>query len=219
MKYLTKIHLKRYTKMSINKFDVIYYINCEHRTDRRLHIETLLSQLNADSEKVNRINAIYLPDVGALGCAKSHILALKDAKLNGYNNCLILEDDFTAYDVDILNRNIERFFNDVKEWDLVMLSANLFQSEITEHGYLNKVIDAQTTSGYAVNSHFIDSVIEVFEESESNIELGNITGAYSIDQNWKKLQPISNWLAFSPLLGKQLDDWSDIEKRNVSYKC
>jgi hypothetical protein len=48
-----------------------------------------------------------------------------------------------------------------------------------------------------VNSHFIDSVIEVFEESESNIELGNITGAYSIDQNWKKLQPISNWLAFS----------------------
>jgi GR25 family glycosyltransferase involved in LPS biosynthesis len=60
---------------------------------RRLHIETLLSQLNADSEKVNRINAIYLPDVGALGCAKSHILALKDAKLNGYNNCLILEDD------------------------------------------------------------------------------------------------------------------------------
>jgi hypothetical protein len=25
-----------------------------------------------------------------------------------------------------------------------MLSANLFQSEITEHGYLNKVIDAQT---------------------------------------------------------------------------
>jgi hypothetical protein len=92
-----------------------------------------------------------------------------------------------------------------------MLSANLFQSEITEHGYLNKVIDAQTTSGYAVNSHFIDSVIEVFEESESNIELGNITGAYSIDQK-KKLQPISNWLAFSPLLGKQLDDWSDIEK-------
>jgi hypothetical protein len=31
-------------------------------------------------------------------------------QLNGYNNCLILEDDFTAYDVDILNRNIERFF-------------------------------------------------------------------------------------------------------------
>jgi hypothetical protein len=30
---------KRYTKMSINKFDVIYYINCEHRTDRRLHID------------------------------------------------------------------------------------------------------------------------------------------------------------------------------------
>jgi hypothetical protein len=63
---------KRYTKMSINKFDVIYYINCEHRTDRRLHIETLLSQLNADSEKVNRINAIYLPDVGALGCKEPY---------------------------------------------------------------------------------------------------------------------------------------------------
>jgi GR25 family glycosyltransferase involved in LPS biosynthesis len=205
--------------MSINKFDVIYYINCEHRTDRRLHIETLLNQLKADSEKVNRINAVYLADIGSLGCAKSHIIALKDAKLKGYNNCLILEDDFIAYDIDILNINIERFFNDIKEWDLVMLSGNILESEKTGYGYLNKVIEAQTTSGYAVNSHFIDSVIEVFEESESNIELGDISGEYSIDQNWKKLQPISKWISFTPLLGKQLDDWSDIEKRNVSYKC
>jgi hypothetical protein len=124
-----------------------------------------------------------------------------------------------VYDMDIFNRNIERFFNDVKEWDLVMLSANLFQSEITEYPYLCKVFDAQTTSGYAVNSHFIDNVIEVFDECVVNLELGELSGAYSPDQNWKKIQRDSNWFAFSPLLGYQMDDWSDIEKRNVSYKC
>jgi hypothetical protein len=58
---------KRYTKMSINKFDVIYYINCEHRTDRRLHIETLLSQLNADSEKVNKLMLYIYQMLVALG--------------------------------------------------------------------------------------------------------------------------------------------------------
>ena len=205
--------------MSINKFDKIYYINCEHRSDRRSHIEKVLQELNTDITKVSRINAIYLKDNGALGCAKSHLIALNDAKLNKYNNCLILEDDFMLNDIDIFNINIERFFTDVKEWDLVMLSANLFQSELTQYGYINKVINAQTTSGYAVNSNFINNIIEVFEESVVNIELGNITGAYSIDQNWKKIQRDNKWFAFSPLLGKQLDDWSDIEKRYVSYKC
>ncbi len=205
--------------MSINKFDKIYYINCEHRTDRRAHIEKVLQELNTDITKVSRINAIYLKDSGALGCAKSHLIALNDAKLNKYNNCLILEDDFMLNDVDIFNINVERFFTDVKEWDLVMLSANLFQSELTQYGYINKVLNAQTTSGYAVNSNFINNIIEVFEESVVNIELGNITGAYSIDQNWKKIQRDNKWFAFSPLLGKQLDDWSDIEKRYVSYKC
>jgi hypothetical protein len=44
---------------------------------------------------------------------------LKDAKLNGYNNCLILEDDLLH--MMYFNRNIERFFNDVKQWDLCYL--------------------------------------------------------------------------------------------------
>jgi GR25 family glycosyltransferase involved in LPS biosynthesis len=205
--------------MSINKFDKIYYINCEHRTDRRLHMENLLNIVNTDIDKIKRINAIYLPDIGALGCAKSHLIALEDAKLNNYNNCLILEDDFTIYDIDIFNINIDRFFNEVKEWDILMLSANLFQSEITKYPYLCKVLNAQTTSGYAINSDFINNIIEVFEESVSNLELGEISGAYSIDQNWKKIQKENNWFAFSPLLGRQLDDWSDIEKRYVEYKC
>jgi GR25 family glycosyltransferase involved in LPS biosynthesis len=202
----------------INKFDKIYYTNCEHRTDRRAHMENLFRKLGVDESKVHRINAVMISN-GYLGCTKSHLVALNDAKLNGYNNCLILEDDFMVYDMDIFNRNIERFFNDMKEWDLVMLSANLFQSEITEYPYLCKVLNAQTTSGYAVNSHFIDNIIEVFDECVVNLELGELSGAYSPDQNWKKIQRDSNWFAFSPLLGYQMDDWSDIEKRNVSYKC
>ena len=40
---------------------------------------------------------------------------------------------------------------------------------------------------------------------------------YAIDQYWKKLQPVSNWYVFNPVMGKQRASFSDIHKMNVDY--
>jgi len=35
----------------------------------------------------------------------------------------------------------------------------------------------------------------------------------------KRLQPFTNWYALNPLIGKQIDSYSDIENKVVSYDC
>jgi GR25 family glycosyltransferase involved in LPS biosynthesis len=167
---------------------------------------------------VERIEAYYIPENGSIGCAKSHILTLNKIKQNGYKISLVLEDDF-----EILSDKLIESINDVAnsnlEWDIIMLSGNVIQYENTNHSNLIKINEAQTTSGYLININFVDKLIENFEESISLLESGTHKDFAAIDQNWKKLQPISKWFSFDPRLGKQRDDYSDIEKKIVSYKC
>ena len=40
---------------------------------------------------------------------------------------------------------------------------------------------------------------------------------WAIDQNWKKLQKIDNWLTLDNNLGIQRKNYSDIENKNVDY--
>ena len=206
--------------MSLNLFDKVYYINCEHRVDRKDSIESMFSSL--EFSNYERIEACYIPENGALGCAKSHLLALGKAKENNFENVLILEDDFTlAVDVITFNNSIQKLFNEKVEWDVIMISSNLVKYEKSNIEYLSKVVDAQTTSGYAVNKKYLGKLIQNFQESESLLtNAERVNGWYkdAIDQYWKKLQK-DNWFCFNPVLGKQADGYSDIEKRDVNYGC
>jgi glycosyl transferase family 25 len=206
--------------MSLEKFDKVFYINCEHRTDRKESIESVFKLVNFNNYE--RINAYYIPKNGALGCAKSHLMALKIAKEKNYKNVLILEDDFILnINPTLFNQNIKRFFNKSLNWDVLMLSSNLVKYETCNIKFLLKVIEAQTTSGYAVNNHYFNKLIENFSEAEKLLENAErVNGWYidAIDQYWKKLQS-DNWFSFNPVLGKQSDGYSDIEKREVNYGC
>lgn len=206
--------------MNLNNFEKVFYINCDHRTDRKESIESMFNILGFDSYQ--RISACYIPENGALGCAKSHLLALKEAKLKNYKNCLILEDDFILnVSVDEFNKNLNLFFEKDLNWDIVMISANVVKYSETDYNFLLKVNEAQTTSGYAIKNHYFDKIISNFEEAESLLSVAErVNGWYSdaIDQHWKKIQ-VDNWYTFNPRLGKQSDGWSDIEEKYVNYGC
>lgn len=206
--------------MSLNKFDRVFYINCEHRKDRKDSIESMFNELGFESYQ--RIEAVYIPENGALGCAKSHLKALKEAKSNNYKNCLILEDDFILnVTPEYFNSSIEMLFEKNFNWDIIMLSSNLVKFNKSDYDFLLKVIDAQTTSGYAINNQYFDKLISNFEEAESKLSVAErVNGWYldAIDQHWKILQS-DNWFSFNPKLGRQSDGWSDIEERFVNYGC
>jgi glycosyl transferase family 25 len=205
----------------LNRFDIVYYINLEHRTDRFEHINNELKKTNIDKNKINKINGIYLKNFGILGCAKSHIKTLEEFINSKHNNCIIFEDDFTfTQSQKDVNTMIDLFFRYVFEFDILMLSANILNSEQTPLPFILKIKDAQTLSGYCVSKKFAPILLENFKESVSILEkIGQKIHNYCFDIYMKKLQPISIWLCLNPRIGKQIDSYSDIEEKHVIYNC
>lgn len=60
---------------SINEIKHAFYINLDHRTDRKEHVE---KELNTIGIKAERFNAIKMEN-GAIGCSMSHLKLLQDA--------------------------------------------------------------------------------------------------------------------------------------------
>lgn len=206
------------TTNPFDKIDMIYYINLDKRTDRKADILSELHKMNINPNKIKRISGV-ITKMGCLGCSQAHLNCLKDFKLNNYQTCLIIEDDF------IFKHNKQKtyellfnFWDSNTMWDVVMFSGNIIKYQ-QEKPNLYKVNDGQTTSGYMVNKHFVDTLINNYtigiqELSKYNKPQHN----YCLDIHWKKLQPSSKWYIIYPKLGYQRAGYSDIEKRNVDYK-
>lgn len=213
----------------MNNFDIIYVINLKHRTDRLESIMKELNDMGVEPARIKRIEAIHNPEFGALGCAQSHRLALSlFLKNSDYKNCLILEDDFVfTREKSYVDSTINEVISSLPTWDVIMLSANIIEAQprIGSNKFV-KILDAQTTSGYAVTKEFAPKIVEKFKDSEYNMKKffkvyhdSLVKHNFAIDMNWKSLQPSSNWYAIYPCIGKQQDGYSDIEKREVKYGC
>jgi hypothetical protein len=93
-----------------------------------------------------------------------------------------------------------------------MLSYNLIKSEPhpnTNIKFLDKVIEAQTASGYIVNNSMYDKLIELYEWAIPLLESTKQHWIYSNDQIWKKLQKNNKWYCFTTRIGKQRPSYSD----------
>jgi len=196
----------------------VYFINLNHRVDRRSYIEKLLENSGLDII-TERISAVNNPVVGAAGCIVSHILTLERFIGSKENYCLVLEDDFTSDNPTMLKNNIKRLFDDKVDFDIVQISGNHVDIRKCDYPYLKIVKDSQTTSGYIVNRRFATTLLDNFKECYKLIsELGKQEQS-CLDIHWKKLQPTSKWYCFFPSLGYQIDGYSDIEKAHTSYRC
>jgi len=207
-----------------NNFDLVYYINLNHRTDRFNHITNEIKKTNIDESKVHRIEAIYVEDFGALGCSKSHCIALENFINSPETNqtCVILEDDFEfTQPQNIVNDLIDKVFNnDVKDFDVLLLSSNTFHELNTaKFNFVTKIIEAQTTSGYVVSRKFAPILLKNYKDGCDLLSVSKIKWQHSIDIYMKQLQPNNKWLCLSPKIGKQMDSYSDIEKCNTNYNC
>jgi glycosyl transferase, family 25 len=201
--------------------DGVLYINLEHRTDRKKHIEKELNKLSSICSNIERVDAVKHKN-GGKGCGLSHIKALETAKKRHWKNVLIVEDDLIfktqtnplTYLTETLNE-LNGYF------DVLMLSGNIYKISSVNKPKLSKPIKVQTTSCYLINNHYYDKLINNFRESCNNLldkkEPVNYN-KWAIDQNWSKLQKKDNWFIFNPTLAYQMDDYSDIERKNVDYK-
>ena len=205
--------------MSIKCLDDItnaFYINLEHRTDRKEHVENELSNIGI---KASRFNAIKMTN-GAIGCSMSHLKLLENAKKNQLSHILIVEDDITFLHPSLFKTQIHKFFElHNNNWDVILFAGNNMPPFEVIDDTCVKVNRCQTTTGYLVNGHYINVLI-------SNIKMGlthlinkpNESVKYAIDKFLFVLQNNSKWYLITPLTVVQREDYSDIEKRITNYQ-
>jgi hypothetical protein len=204
--------------------DVFYYINLDHRQDRNTELLNELKTKGVPENKIVRIPGINKPGQGDLGCSLSHVEIMKKFKDSTFKNCIVLEDDFVfMQDLDVMNTFFHRFFESNIPYDVCMLSANVISSEQTPHDFLQKIINAQTTSGFMVSKEYASKLFDNFQEGAKLLEntyatTGKTESKFCIDQHWHKLQPADKWYLFYQFgpskyekIGKQRDSVSDIQ--------
>lgn len=209
-------------KLGFTHFDKVIVISLVKRQDRRDQITQQLASVGVHNFDI--LDAIETP-CAPLGCTLSHILALQKCRDMRARTCLVLEDDFVFdQDPDTVIRTVDAFFAAVPspDWDVVSLASNVIVAKNTSHPSFAKVVDSQTTSGYAVNRHYYDELIDTYTSSAWLLNEGKCDARskdlFAVDMFMKHKQPFGNWYVMQPRLGRQAHGFSDIEKQVTDYK-
>ena len=201
---------------SLSDIKNAFYINLEHRTDRKEHVEQQLTNIGVKS---NRFNAIKMSN-GAIGCSMSHLKILEDAKKNNLDHILIIEDDITFLDPELFKNQINKFFElHGNNWDVILFAGNNMPPYQTIDETCIKVSRCQTTTGYLVNGHYINVLAANVKMGLTNLlNKPDDRSKYAIDKFWFILQGASNWYLITPLTVVQREDYSDIEQKVTNYQ-
>ena len=212
------------------KLDKIFIINLKHRTDRKKHILQEMKDQNITnyeffdaikptSEEVDKWNPNFCSylgmepqrfskyRIGCLGCLKSHLGVIKLSLSRGYKKILILEDDtkfirpFSKF---------HEFSKSLKEYDMLYFCGSHLKpyEKIPNLKNVVKVIKTTSAGSYCIG------------EKAMRFIVSNINGySKEIDTFYNEvIQPKFNCYCLVPHITKQLDGYSDIQAKNVSYK-
>jgi len=117
----------------------------------------------------------------------------------GYNNVLILEDDF-IFDVtrNELDYFLEYLFVDFKEpWDVVMFAyTNQKTKPYNNDKVFGSIIEANSTAGYLVNGSYLPKLIENMKDAWPKLCATCNHILYTCDRSWCNLQASDRWFYF-----------------------
>ena len=216
--------------LTFNKpgLELIIYINLDKRKDRRKDVEKFINKINNQNIPVYRLSATFNKRNGHLGCADSHIRALKYAKQQKVNNVLILEDDVSLNCTPTeFNNKIIHFFNNYHNYDAVTLFGYHKGGIISLDKHISKFspTDGYSTTalGYIVNKKAYDDFLRVFSKAKQNMikelktyEGRSLTSLYAIDIAWGELQKKKKFYIFEPHIVKPSGSPSEIMKEYYS---
>ena len=210
----------------MDSIDIVYVISLPERKDRRSHITNVLSRLDIKHDKVHMFDAIKRSP-GYIGCALSHVGVLDHAISNRYNNIIVLEDDFNnVVSAEYFESAVDKFISRFDEtYDVCLLTANNIRPTLDIDGCdsIRRAVYSKTTAGYIINKRAMQKIRDLFSFCATNLSKDMVYNEvnyekYAIDVAWTRFQGSkSQFYVMYPPLGTQLDGYSDIEKKNVSY--
>lgn len=196
--------------------DHVLYINLEHRTDRRAHVEQQLH--NIGIHNAQRFNAIKMEN-GAIGCSMSHLQCLEIALANDWDQVMIVEDDILFLDANVFLTQFSKCITG-NDFDVLLLGGNNKPPYMRIDDSCIQVQSCYTTTGYIVKKHYYKALIANIREGIEKLTAEpSKPNLYAIDVYWTKLQKEGRWLLITPLTVIQIDGYSDIDKRMTSYKA
>jgi GR25 family glycosyltransferase involved in LPS biosynthesis len=195
-----------------------FYINLDHRKDRKQHIENQLEQLRI-TDNITRFNAIKNTN-GRIGCSLSHLKCLQMAKEANWECVMILEDDILFMLPNDFVENVNSFFsNKNNKWDVLLLAGNNLPPFQVNDGASIRVSHCQTTTGYIVKRHYYDALMLNIKEGIAKLMRDPENHYYyAIDKYWLHLQKQDRWMLLVPITVVQKPDYSDIEKKYTDYQ-
>lgn len=175
-----------------------FCINLKHRKDRKRKMIKLFKKYNMD---VEFFTAKLHKEGGIKGCLDSHLQVIKRAKLLHLPYVMILEDDLQ------FSQNLNVLPDFPPNWKLLYLGGTLTSniSETTDSWV--QITDCWTTCGYILHSSMFDKMITDLETYKEEVD------RYYVEH----IQHDYPCYLINPLIVKQRNDYSDIEKRNVNY--
>jgi GR25 family glycosyltransferase involved in LPS biosynthesis len=208
----------------MNNIDHIFYINLDKRKDRLAEINDEFERMGISATHApERFTAIETPGFGILGCGMSHYEVLRLAKIRGYKNILILEDDFTfLIDAPAFDKEVRQIFENGVDFDVVMFAYNLGVAEEPDNAkspFLRRVFSASTASCYLVNGHYFDTLIDLYTFSIPLLESTQKHWEYANDAVWKGLMERDKWYITNTRCGKQRASFSDNSNEFMDYGC
>jgi glycosyl transferase family 25 len=193
----------------------LFFINLEHRVDRLITVKHELSKLKPNIG--TRFNAIKTSS-GAVGCTMSHIKCLEKARDEGLPYVFICEDDICFLNPQLLMKNIQKFCENISEWDVLVIGGNAVPPYQPFGDFCVRVSNIQTTTGYIVRQHYYDTLIRNFREGLKLLISNPLNKReYAIDMYWKRLQATGMWFFITPPTVCQQEGFSDIENARTNY--
>ena len=201
---------------SIRDIKHVVYINLDHRTDRRVEVERELENVGLLGV-AERYSATKAKD-GRIGCTLSHLRCIQTAKKKGLSHLMLVEDDIQFLKPTVFTEQLNKFLQSGIEWDMILLAGNNLPPHIQVHESAIKVSRCQTTTGYIINRHYYDTLINNMREGITNLmKQPSQHFHYAIDKFWFRLQMRDRWFLITPLTVTQRESFSDIEQRTTNY--
>ncbi len=199
--------------------DAIYVLNLDERYDR--YIETLreCARMGIPLNKVKRFSACRDKTTdnktvnGWIGCATSHLKITQEIIEKGYQNTLVLEDDFTfTSDIDRNKRDLRTFFERKYDYDVCLLATSKYYRTDRYDDLLSLSFhDCTTASAYLMSYDGVRRVERIWVDALKTlkeIEMGE-KYKYACDRSWCVLQKDRKFFFFTKKMGFQRPSYSN----------
>ncbi len=224
----------------------VYYINLDHRTDRKRQIEAEFAKHSINATRFSAFDAMdpanqdelkgcYEPiDVcrGSYGCWKSHYDLISFAIDQNLSHIAIFEDDFQFVDEWKTSHRvkdiIEKAISKLNDWDVVGLAFSLLDVPGSSMRFCDESLAALDENMHLMKIEKASAATGYIVNGRYLTTLRDVLSPekcpvkqdrhrFRNDVCWQPLMKEDMWFAFDPQPGKQRHSFSNIEQESKNY--